>query len=743
MMRGMNRAMSGRVRWLVAGATAVAVVLASALLGRGSTPPPTATVAASPASSEAPAAGPIVYYEILEARASVLVEQRLDGASRPRRIAERTDAIAGRTWSVDPAATMAVSGVIDGDASHVAAVSIVDAQPLWAIDLPAIDIGTAVWSADGRRLAALARPVDAGQTEALVIDTRDGRVTRTAIPDDAIAQGFDRDDALVLRQRVDAAADRATWRFLRIDPASNVVAALAVPPAVGPASDGLEDVDPGHGLATTIGATPQEQGSTVMAWPLTGGTGRAIATFRSIDGLAIDPAGRGVAVAITGSIRFVSWDGSSSELWSGAEVVDSFGWSTDGRFLGVVSGGPNASVSLIERATGRSVTLPVFARTAATAVVRVVGGATLPVRPLPSIEPAPSASATPTGLDIAAAPAIASARLERVGARWQLNVQRLVATGSGGMRPAASTGSIDVGPALEDPNAAPEVRILPRPRRAEVLIWVEAADGSRSRGWLWDGASAPRILDVPRDWPANAANARWSPDGARLAATSEQTTPQGDSVVRFVIALTGGMRTTIMTPPADYPLLEGWWSPTELRVGHAICTEGCPGRYAWSARLRIRDGRLTQLTPADRASGSVDSVYPDGRGGLIISAANADPTHDIHVDWPLGGSRDGPSWVDSLDGERAMIVAAETATGTDLFRIDDPVGRAVKGRLADPRPTLLGRLPPYLTGIRVTDRGRWAIANDRVGDVALYELATGRTWPLDPDSSLGWWPAGG
>src|SRR5690348_11222943 len=196
MMRGMNRAMSGRVRWLVAGATAVAVVLASALLGRGSTPPPTATVAASPPSSEAPAAGPIVYYEILDARASVLVEQRLDGASRPRRIAERTDAIAGRTWSVDPAATMAVSGVIDGDASHVAAVSIVDAQPLWAIDLPAIEIGTAVWSADGRRLAALARPVDAGQTEALVIDTRDGRVTRTAIPGDAIAQGFDRDDAL-------------------------------------------------------------------------------------------------------------------------------------------------------------------------------------------------------------------------------------------------------------------------------------------------------------------------------------------------------------------------------------------------------------------------------------------------------------------------------------------------------------------------------------------------------------------
>ena len=736
----MTRAMSGRTRWLVAGAAIATVVAAGGLLlGPGRTPPPAASGVASPPASAVAFTGPIVYYEVLDARASVLVEQRLDGATPPRRIAERPDAIAGRTWSVDPSATVAVSSVIDGETSRLAAVSVADGQALWAADLPAIDIGAAVWSADGRRLAALARPIDAGQPETLVIDTRDGRVTRTAVGDDAVVQGFDADDALVLRRRSDEAAGGPTWRFLRIDPASNVIHALTAVPSMGPRSDGNEDVDPGAGLAVTVVEMPAEQRSSLMAWPLAGGAGRAIATFASVDRLAMDPTGRGVAVAITGAIRLVSWDGSTSEAWSGEDAVDDLAWSGDGRFLGIVTGGPASTVSLVEVRTGRSVPLPTSAPTAEAAIVRVVGGADLLANPLASVGPTPSRTPAPAGDDIAAAPAIAAAGLDRVAGRWQLRVQRLVATSGGGMRAAAATGAIDVGPAAGEPSTAPEIRIVPRPRRAEVLIWVEAADGSQSRGWLWDGTAPPRLVGLPRDWPANATNPHWSPDGTRLAATTERAVPGPDVVERFVVAAIGGTRTTVLAEPADYPLLEGWWSTTELRLGHAICTEGCPGRYAWSARLRIRDRHLVELAPADRAAGSVDAVYPDGHGGLIIRPGNADRAHEIAVDWPFDGGRDGPSWVASLGGERAMVVASETPTATDLYRIDDPIGRAVKGRLADPEPTLLGHLPPHLTAIRVADGGRWAITQDRVGGMALQELASGRTWPLDGGAALDWW----
>jgi WD40-like Beta Propeller Repeat len=739
----MTRAMPGRMRWPVAGAAAAVVAIAALLLAPGRMPAPTPSVFPSPSASAAPPTGPIVYYEFLDARASVLVEQRLDGTTAARRIAERPDAIAGRTWSVDPAATLAVSSVVDGETSHLAAVSIPDGQSLWAAELPAIDIGAAVWSADGRRLAALARPVDAGQPEALVIDTRDGRVIRTAVGDDASVQGFDADDALVLRRRSADASGRVTWQFLRIDPASNVIQPLPTAPSIGPKSDGVEDVDPGAGVAVTVAETPQEQRSAVVASPLNGGGGRPIATFASIDRLAIDPTGRGVAVAITGGIRFVSWDGTPSELWSGEEAVDDFAWSADARFLAVVSGGPDATVSLVEIATGRSVTLPTLGRTAAAAIARVVGAADLPANPLASVAPTPSVTQAPAGDDIAGAPPLAMARLERVGARWQVRVDRLVATSGGGMRAAGSTGAIDVGPAVAEPNATPEIRILPRPRHAEVLIWVEAADGSGSHGWLWNGTAAARPVGLPRDWPGNATNPHWSPDGTRLAATTELAIPGPDVVDRFVVAAIGGTRTTVLAEPADYPLLEGWWSATELRLGHAICTEGCPGRYAWSARLRIRDRHLVQLGPADRGAGSVDSVDPDGHGGLVISPGNRDSAHEIAVDWPFDGSRDGPTWVAWFGGERVMVVASETATATDLYRIVDPIGRAVKGRLVDPQPTLLGRLPPHLTSIRVTDGGHWAITQDRVGDIALQELASGRTWSLDGDATLEWWRPSG
>src|SRR5439155_13714731 len=65
---------------------------------------------ASPSTSVAPdPAGPVVYYEVLDADGSRLMERRLDGHSLAREIAVRTDVDYGRTWTVDPTGTIAIA----------------------------------------------------------------------------------------------------------------------------------------------------------------------------------------------------------------------------------------------------------------------------------------------------------------------------------------------------------------------------------------------------------------------------------------------------------------------------------------------------------------------------------------------------------------------------------------------------------------------------------------------------------
>src|SRR4051812_26561061 len=312
----MGREIGHRGVWIAAAVLAVVVVLASMLSGRPttSTLPGPSSGASAVAASRAPTTGPIVFYEILDADASVLIERRLDGASLPRRVAERRDADVGAIWAVDPAGTIGISGVSDDRTTHLQAVAIADGSPIWAVDVPAMGLDGSVWSSDGHRLAALAQPDETGPMVAIIIDTRDGRVTRIVLPDGAVLQGFDAGDALVLRQRQDRAAAKATWRFFRVDPASNVAQRLSGVPSVGPASDGAEDVDPAVGIAVTLGSGPNDQGTSVQAWSLAADGARSIATLRSVDRLAIDPTGAGVAVAANGVVRYIGWDGAATDL---------------------------------------------------------------------------------------------------------------------------------------------------------------------------------------------------------------------------------------------------------------------------------------------------------------------------------------------------------------------------------------------------------------------------------------------
>ena len=449
-------------------------------------------------------------------------------------------------------------------------------------------------------------------------------------------------------------------------------------------------------------------------WPLRGGASRTLATLSSVDKVVIDPGGTGVAVSAAQTIRFVAFDGRASDIFSGPDPIADFSWSDGGDYLAVATDRRGPNITIVERATGRSVELPRGDAVAQFVLVRLIGGAPLPADPLPAAEPPPSPSAGPSGADVAGFAGVLSAWVDRDGPTQVAHLERLVPTEAGGLRVAAA------------------LQVLPRPGSSDILIWIWASDGAL--GWLWDGANGLHPLALPADWPKTAFDLSWRPDGRALAATAGRATRNGFEDV-FVIAAPGGRRTTIVPIVGAYDRLEGWWSPTELRVGHGVCTDGCAGRYAYDARLRIRDHHLAQLTPADRRHEPIDEilVMPPG---IVLSMINEATADDITIDWP-----DGPGSVEPIgfggDGH-SLLLAVENAAGTDVERIADPIGRAVGGRLTDPQPTLLAHLAGRSLRIDVSPDGAWATVVDRVDDIHLVRLADGRSWPIDRDRILVW-----
>jgi hypothetical protein len=740
MMSGMRAMRGRRGRWIGVGAAAAAALAVAVVVGWSAPavgPGPSGSAAS--ASDGPPAIGPIVYYEVLDADGSHLMERRLDGRSLARVVATREEVDFGRTWTVDPAGTVAIAAVPDarGDDQTLEAVPIAGGAALWSIRTPIAPVDAAVWSADGGRLAQTTVGPEDESREAIVVDTATGRFVRAAIPEDALVQGFAGDGSLILRQRLPSPQGvEVAWRFLRLDLGTRIVNRLAAVPDVGPASDWSEDVDPsaGVGVDTTIGVN--DQGTAIRLWRLAGGASRVLATLPSVDRIAIDPGGTGVAISAAQTIRFVAFDGGASDLFSGPDPIADFGWSTDGDYLAVSTDRRGPNLTIVERATGRSLELPHPDAVAQLLLVRIVGGVPLPAEPLPAAEPTPSPTAAPSGSDIPAFAGLLSGWVDPAGERRVVHVERLVPTEAGGMRIAAAMPPLDLGPPPVPDDGGPELRLLPRPGSDDVLVWIGAEEAA---GWLWDGASGLERIALPADWPDNAYDVRWRPDGLAIAASAGRVSAANEFEGIFVIAELGGATTTVVPIVGDYDRLEGWWSATELRVGHGICTEGCEGRYAYSARLRVADHRLLEMTPADRADGPVDEAIVDAdRGTVVLSLINDDPADDVVVAWPAGL---GPIEALEVIGVRAdgsLLVALGTAGGTDLYRVADPAGRAVAGRLDDPRPERLGHLERRDVQIDVSPDGGWATVTDRVENVRLVRLADGRSWPVDRERTLVW-----
>ncbi|HEX2754282.1 MAG TPA: hypothetical protein VHM48_02405 [Candidatus Limnocylindrales bacterium] len=690
-----------------------------------------------PPSDTPPGVGPIVYYEVLDAEGSRLMERRLDGRSLARQVAERTDVDYGRTWTVDPTGSMAIATIPGPDDQGLEAISIATGASLWSARTPTAPADGAVWSADGQHLALTSIGTDSGPRETLVLDARTGRFLRLTIPDDAIVQGFELDGTLILRQHIPSPQGVTVgWRFLGVDPATATIQPLTSLPDVGPASDWSEDVDPAAGLAVDSTLGPNDTGTAIRLWTLRGGSSRTLATVSSADKIVIDPGGTGVAISAAQTIRFVAFDGRAADIFTGPDPIADFSWSVAGDYLAVATDRRGPNLTIVERATGRSVELPHGDAVAQLLLVRMVGGVPLPPAPLPAVEPTPSPTAGPSGADVAGFGGILSGWVDRSGDTQVAHVERLVPTQVGGLRIAAAMPPLDLGPAAVPDDGGPTLQLLPRPGSNDVLVWIGTSD--RSSGWLWDAVDGLRALPLPTDWPDNAFDVAWRPDGLAIAATAGRSTVEGGFEDVFVVAALTGRRTTVVPIVGDYDRLEGWWSPTELRVGHGICTEGCSGRYAYDARLQIRTHRVVQMTPADRAHGPIDEALVGG-GSIVLSMINGDRSDDIVIDWPTElGSRDTLDPLGLAGDGRSLLVARTTATGTDLDRIADPIGRAVGGHVADAQPTLLLHLDGRTLRIDVSPDVQWATVVDRVDNVRLVRLSDGRSWPVDRERVLVW-----
>lgn len=686
--------------------------------------------------SQATIPAPVVYFEILDADGSSLMERRLDGRSLARRVAQRTDVDYGRTWSVDPTGSVAVSILPGLDDQELAALEIASGHPLWTIRTPVAPLDEAVWSADGRRLALATLGSDARRREAIVVDVASGAFRGTAIPEDSRIQGFDPGAGLIVRRRLPTAGTDAAWEFLRIDPTTGLSRPVPAPPDVGPATDGIEDVHPAAGLAVDTAFAAGAEGTIVRLWSLAGGPARPIAALPSIDRLEIDPTGSGVAIGAAQTIRFVRFDGGTSDIFSGPDPVADFGWSAGGDYLVVATDRPGPNLTVVERASGRTVSLPQANAVAQSLFVRIIGGVPLPAEPLPANEPGPSATPGPTGPDVAAFDGLLSGWIDDDGARRTARVELLVPTEGGGLRTAAAMPPIDVGPADVPADGGPPLTLLPRPGSREILVWLATRDGNL--GWLWDRADGLAPIGLPPDWPVDAYDLAWRPDGRALAASAGRPIADGGFEGTFVVAAPGDRASTVVPIVGDYDRLEGWWSASELQVGHGICAEGCGGRYAESARLRIADRRQVELTIADRARGAIDAITWDGRS-IVLSLINDDTRDDIVIDWPAAfGVGDEVDVLGFASDRRTLLVAHQTGDGVEILAVSDPVARAVAGRVADPRPTLVGHVPGRGLRLEISPDDGWALATDRIDNVRLVRLADGRTWPVDRDRQLAW-----
>jgi len=112
------------------------------------------------------------------------------------------------------------------------------------------------------------------------------------------------------------------------------------------------------------------------------------------------------------------------------------------------------------------------------------------------------------------------------------------------------------------------------------------------------------------------------------------------------------------------------------------------------------------------------------------------------VDLPAVAPEQPVSWLATAleTADAALLVGAPGEMGLDLYRIEDPLGRARGGTLQRPDPEIVATLPLGAESPELSPDGRWMMITDRTGGIGLVELDSGRRWDLGPgrDAQRSW-----
>ncbi|HYU57272.1 MAG TPA: S9 family peptidase [Actinomycetota bacterium] len=311
-------------------------------------------------------------------------------------------------------------------------------------------------------------------------------------------------------------------------------------------------------------------------------------------------------------------------------------------------------------------------------------------------------------------------------------------------------------------------RISPDERWVAYGVWSVDAERNEYRGAIWvtpvDGSSPPRRVTAgtKRD-----ANPRWSPDGARLAFTSNRDTKAAQL---YLLPMDGGDARRLTDLPED--VADPRWSPDGTRLLFASRVRDEPYAEEDDARRRPRRFRRLRyrhdnigwigdrrqhlfVVPADGSGkprqitdGDFDDAdgfwSPDGSTIAFSSSRDEDwdldPVSDIYVVDAEGGdptklthgdgSCDGPAW--SPDGSR---IAYRFVPG--LYDIPRHSQIAVIPSSGGPRTVLTAALdrtcnlyPPGREPIWRGDRIVFAV-EDR-GNAHLYQVLADGSAPPSP-----------
>jgi hypothetical protein len=661
-----------------------------------------------------------VLYDVLANHRLTLLERRLDGRDMPRELASRPAEAEGVAHFIVGPTDGQILFVRAGSKWTVEPVSLAapDGPPSWELHVDAVDFQNGVWSPDGRFWSGYGGDED---PIALVIDTREGKAFTVPLRGSQYVQGFDgagpllvlRDDETAFSGNPDAV------RFDIADPVSGTVhPAEPVSFNAPPHSSFAVDVAPRAGLLVT--EDRRQNGELLIGDLKTGQLTQIYRAERTFGWMGFFPGGDRVAAVhyladeLCGETQqrliVAGVGGGVREIWSGTASPLDFTFAPEGDIVGFDAWGPTgSSIVVADSITGRWVDLPLPEGAYLGELLAIRGGQSLPDRAAPAavIDPSPTAAAPAD--PVTGAPRLISASVENdpVSCTANVRVQALAPSDDGQLV------VIDELPPVQltglDRNEA-WVDLAARPGTSSIAVSIGDNDSSTTVIWtprqkVGVGTSTVEAVAFPEDWPRHSGALIWRPDGEALGLRFLQRRTflwfeLGDTSTRRVKATEQGSE--VVAWSTDGAAIVVQW------LG---CIDFCDVQRTWLSTVRLSDGNtrpVTAANPSDVTGNGTSrvstrsSLRPEGdASGSRLVFSPGIGVDEFSKRWPAAiGRLDDASYAWSADG-RTVYVAADSARGRELLRIDNPRPDAPL------RPTSVGLLPAHAQLRDVDILGGW------------------------------------